>query len=55
MDFHGRCEIETDGATDVTIVRHKASLTIFRWRWKDGLWCRGRTLIGAEGALFTFR
>jgi|GraSoiStandDraft_32_1057276.scaffolds.fasta_scaffold1471842_1 hypothetical protein len=38
LDFHGHCEIETDGATDVTTVGHKATLSIFRWRWKDGLW-----------------
>jgi hypothetical protein len=39
LDLHGYCAIETDGATDVTIVRrHKPWLTIFRWRWNDGLW-----------------
>jgi hypothetical protein len=38
LDFHGYCEIETDGGTGVTIIRHKAWLTIFRWRWNDGLW-----------------
>jgi hypothetical protein len=38
LDFHDYCDIETGGAMDVTIVRHKAWLTIFRWRWIDGLW-----------------
>jgi hypothetical protein len=40
LDFHAYCEIEADGATDVTIVGHK--LTIFRWRWNDGL---GRAVV----------
>ena len=38
LDFHAYCEIEAAGGTDVTIVGHKARLTIFRWHWNDGLW-----------------
>jgi hypothetical protein len=38
LEFQDYCEIETDGATEVTVVRHKAWLTVFRWRWNDALW-----------------
>jgi hypothetical protein len=37
LDFQDYCEIETDGATDVTVVRRKAWLTV-AGAGTDGLW-----------------
>jgi hypothetical protein len=56
LDFHDYCEIETDGATDVTIVRHNLAhhlpLPLDRWAVAR---CRGRTLTVSGRRLFTFR